>query len=351
MAYFEQRKSGWSVKFRITEDGVEKQKRLSGFATKREAVKAYNEYIQLHEDKKVDAKNDVQFSAIYHEYMRYAKDAMKESSYINIKCNSDKNIYPYFEKMKISDISPLVVTNWVNSLNLKFNSRKINLQHLKMIFTWAERVLDIHNPISKIAPIKDTTGTPKKEMQIWSPDEFNQFISVVDNPIYHAMFRFLYLSGCRRGEAFAIQWSDINGNIVHISKQISFITEDEKGWKITSPKSSTSDRYISLPDSMIQELHSLQNNGEFVFSKDGKTPVHTRTVDINFDRYMKISGVKKIRIHDLRHSCASFLISQGLPITAVSKRLGHSSVAITLQVYSHMLDSDEKKLLDALNKI
>lgn len=158
----------------------------------------------------------------------------------------------------------------------------------------------------------------------------------------------MYETGCRKGEAFALSWDDIDSKnkTVKISKNLTRKTT-EGPWKIVSSKNKTSNRTVSLSNRLCEILkkHKEQcSSYQFVFG--GAAPLAEKTVTRYFDAAIDKAGVKRIRIHDLRHSCASFLISKGVSIVGVSKRLGHKDVKQTLNTYSHLMPNEAQKIVD-----
>ncbi|MDR1939394.1 MAG: site-specific integrase [Clostridiales bacterium] len=187
-------------------------------------------------------------------------------------------------------------------------------------------------------------------MLFWTENEFIKFISCVDNLTYKAFFSFLYLTGARRGEALALAWSDIDfdNGTVHISKQCDFHEAGTAYVIYNTPKNESSVRTIYLPQNLRRLLTELKSTtiGDFVFNGDRPLPPE------NIRRYLKIyceeSGVKKIRLHDFRHSHASLLINKGNDILAVAQRLGHKNIEQTLNTYAHFFPDKQTELLKSL---
>ena len=196
----------------------------------------------------------------------------------------------------------------------------------------------------------------KQEMQFWTPEEFAAFIRKVDKPDYKMLFEFLYITGCRRGEALALSWDDIDldKKTVKINKSVTFKAKDgEKTFKVTTPKNVGSNRTVSIPKFLCDDLNEYRRwqsencaGDAFVFC--GERPLPATSIAREMEYAIRDAGVKRIRVHDLRHSCASLLIHKGVSIVAVSKRLGHTSIEQTLNTYSHMLPDDQKMILEAL---
>lgn len=354
MPSYEQRQPSklWSVRFRIITEEGEKNKRLSGFRTKKEAQKAYEEFITSYEyHAPVKSDGLFLFGELIDEYLNHAKTQIKESSFYDAQSKINRHIRPYFGEKRIDAITAAMILEWQRTLSSYSYQYRTNLRgYLTAIYRYGERYHNIENVMRKVEPIRNLE--PKKEMQFWTLDEFQKFISVVDNPVYHTFFRFLYISGCRKGEALALTFRDIHSqsNTITINKSVTRKVKGES-FKITTPKNFASNRTIEIPVSLIKDMLALKTNCDDDFVFGGTRPLADRTTDRAFVSYCSKAGVKKIRLHDFRHSCASLLISQGVSIVAVSKRLGHTNIEQTLNTYSHMMPSDSDKINTILNNI
>lgn len=362
MASFEQNKSSklWSVRFREKVNGKVKNQRLSGFKTKREAQQAYAEYVEHSnrtrriEQAKTNEIDELLFDDVVDKYMEYEKNRVKESSLYDIRTKF-KLITPWFHNRKITSITPADIMEWQNSLASYSYRYKSRLRtHLNSLFKFAYRYYDVPNISEKADGFRNTE--PKKEMQVWTIEEFEQFFDSCHSLRDKAFFKLLYITGCRKGEALALTWEDINlsKRTIKINKNITTKTF-EGSYRVTTPKNLSSNRTVDIPPSLcslIDEYRkSVSPKSEKDFAFGGLDPIPTTTVDHAFERAISRAGVKKIRIHDLRHSCASLLISKGVSIVAVSKRLGHSNIEQTLNTYSHMMPSDGDKIIEILDKI
>lgn len=186
----------------------------------------------------------------------------------------------------------------------------------------------------------------KKEFQIWTPEEYFRFEEAL-RPTYDdcvPFFRCLFFTGMRKGEARALTIDDLdieNGYII--------INKSMRKYKssLKTPKTPSGVRKVKLDINTLAILKPLKSHEKWLFG-DYK-PISRDRVDRAFKYGIENSGVKKIRIHDLRHSHASFLIHNNANIVAVSKRLGHSSVNMTLNTYAHLFEDSENKLVELLN--
>ena len=357
MPSYEQNKSSklWSVRFRETQDGIEHNKRLSGFKTKKEAQQGYVEYITK-KPNNTDINAELYFNEVIEKYLQYKASRVKEGTIYEIEQKIQRHIYPFFEEKYIKKITPLDILTWQQSLEKYSYNYKCSLRSiLSAVYKYADRYLDIPNIMHKVEPFRNIET--EAEMLYWTKDEFQIFNQACSNKMYQVYFYILYITGCRKGEVLALTWNDIdlNKRTIQITKNVTTKTR-ESGWKITTTKNKSSNRIIDIgakPAKILKEYQEWQkenfDNTTFVFC--GERPIPMTNIDRYFKNTCANAGVKKIRIHDLRHSCASLLISNGISIVAVSKRLGHKNIEQTLNTYSHMMPEDNTKMIEVLDSI
>lgn len=362
MASYEKSVKGtWSVRFRTVENFLPRQRRLGGFKTKREAEQAYlnykNEYDKTINSGLTKDATTLTFYALYEEYCEFQKNRIKQSSFFDMDSKLKLHILPYFQDFKVIQISPKIILQWQNQLEKYSYKYKNNLRtYLFGMLKYAEKYYKIPNQLNFVDRFRNNSEETK-EMSIWSEDEFNKFINCIERLDYKAYFSALYLTGCRKGELLATTWEDWNleDNILNINKNVTRKVYG-KSWTITTPKNITSIRKIAIPNSLSElmknykEWQKLNKAGQdFVFGSNAPF------ADSNIDRFFKEkcneSGVIKIRIHDFRHSHASFLIGHGASIVAVAKRLGHKNIEQTLNTYSHLIQNEEERLITMLNNV
>jgi integrase len=352
MASFEQNKKTkkWSVRFREVTVNSYKQKRLSGFKTKKEAENAFVQYnLNICNLKDTNYTFDILSS----NYFSFLKNRLKESSFYDTDKKFKKHIYPYFKDFKVNDIKQIDILNWQKTIDHYSFEHKTKLRGiLSSILKFGEKYFDLTNNMKKVDNFRNLEKP--KEMQFWTTEEFNKFISKIDDIQYKAFFSFLYLTGCRKGEALALNWNDIDfkNNTVSFNKSITRKVEGF-AWKITTLKNIYSKRTIALPSNLIDLLilFSKSNplSSEFIFC--GDRPFPEQTLTRKFEKFIRLAEIKRIRIHDLRHSHASYLISEGISIVAVAKRLGHSNIEQTLNTYAHLMPREENLLIEKLSSI
>jgi len=297
---------------------------------------------------------------MYHNYLKYCELKMKPQSLRSIKSRFNTYILPYIGKYDIDDFKPIDYLEWQHKMQNKgFKYSYLKALHYSNVslFNFGINFYDIKKNIpSIVGNFKNTDEY--KEIKFWDYEEFNKFISHIDDSLYRVLFNFLYWTGCRLGEALALTWNDFNHDIITINKTIS--KESINGSRIiTAPKTKKSIRKIRIDSKLSSELIELHTNYNKVFDNfnnnfyifGGNVPLAPSTIERRKNNYCKLANVKQIRLHDFRHCHASLLMSNNIPITAIANRLGHSDINTTLNTYSHMLPEDEKRVINTLNSL
>lgn len=367
MPSYEQNKSSklWSVRFREPDEyGIPHQKRLSGFRTKKEAQYGYQDYIEEQNriarekaKEKPNDPNDIPFEVLAEHFLEFKEGRVKESTIYEMRSRTKRMIMPYFKGKKMSDIKPLDILDWQKKTfeGISYNYAAKLMSTLVAIYHYGEKYHDVSNITNKVD--RPRNMTPKKEMQYWTPEEFGTFYTNMDDPTYKTFFLTLYTTGCRRGECEALMWTDIDldNAKIKISKSITNKSRSAP-WEVTTPKNPGSNRTVKIPNflcSILREYKARQHreipSPTFVFG--GTRPLASTSTDRYFKNTIAKAGLKPIRIHDLRHSCASLLISKGVSIVGVSRQLGHVDVEQTLNTYSHLMPDDQSKISSELENI
>lgn len=221
-------------------------------------------------------------------------------------------------------------------------TKNTTITFIRGCLKFAHNVYDLPDYSSVLKTLKKSDEEAMAEFDVWTPEEFDQFVQYVENPLYALYFKFVFWTGCRRGEAIALQKSEVGDHTATI--KYSQITQ-KAGLRPTKKRTS---RTIKLDDILFEEIQPLLNEpGTYLFGGEaGLCPSQVRNY---FQKAIAASGVKPIRLHDLRHSHASWLINNGVNIVAVSKRLGHKDVSVTLKTYTHLLESSDNDMIEKIN--
>jgi integrase len=217
------------------------------------------------------------------------------------------------------------------------------------------------NPVNNAKPPKE----PAVEMVVLDENMARQFLVTAQAHRWYALFVVALSTGCRMNEILGLQWHDVDfeKHILRIERQL--LRPSGNGVQFSAPKTKHGRRSIPLSTQTIEVLREHQQHQVIIqqkvsnsrhdygliFTTKNGTPIHPRNLLKEFQSLLSLGGLPKLHFHSLRHSCASILLHNGIPIHAVSKMLGHSSPSITLNVYAHLLPSMEaegSKMIDEL---
>ncbi|ARD47607.1 tyrosine-type recombinase/integrase [Sporosarcina sp. P33] len=316
-----------------------KQYKRRGFRTKKEAQTAELKYLDEYEN--TEPGDDITFEVLAEEYLQWYEKRRKASSYIKISSIINTHLIPHFGDVDIKSIRPRDVTKYQDTIIGNFKPSHVKKIHTTLAAVLKHAVKQEYLKTNAATIAGNVELEEDKHINYWTLDEFKQFISVVNDPLYHALFMTLYYSGMRKGELLALTWGDID-----FENNSILVNKTEYNRKVTSTKTKASNRTIVMPGHVMRLLSGLKSKNDkmtYVVFGEFHDSLSTSTLDRRYDRYIEESGVKRIRIHDFRHSHASYLINKGIIISVVAARLGHSDPATTLNVYSHLYPTTEKE--------
>ena len=349
-AYKDEKTGKWFAKFYYTNwQGIKKQKWKRGFATKKEALGFERDFLE-----KQSANPDMTFQNLYEIYMEDMAARLKQSTLLTKKAVLQTHILPFFSSKPINEIKASDVRRWQAKLMSSPNNysqtylKKINTE-LNSIINYAKRFYDLNtNPCGKAG----TIGKAKaEEMDYWTYDEYIAFREgVKDKPLSYICFEVLYWTGMREGELLALSLADIDFDNKTISINRTYLRIEGKD-VFTSPKTRKSKRKIPIPDFLCQELSDYIQSRYMLDADERLFPVTKSYLSHEMIRGCKNTGVKKIRIHDIRHSHASLLINQGCDALMLADRLGHEKVSTTLNTYSHLFPHKQQELVHSLESL
>ena len=348
-AYKDEKNSKWFCKFYYKDwQGNRRQKWKRGFPTKREALEYERAFLA-----KQSANPDMTFQNLYELYMEDVTARLKQSTILTKKQIYENHILPFFSKKPINEIKASDVRKWQNQLINSSNGysqtylKTINNQ-LSCIINYAKRFYDLNtNPCGQAGSIGQTKA---EEMNYWTYDEFITFREgIADKPLSYICFQMLYWTGMREGELLALTTSDINFSAkeIHITKTFQRLKGQDI---ITSPKTRKSKRKVLIPDFLCRELQCYIDTYYIPDIMERLFPVTKHFLAHEMKRGCAKTGVKRIRIHDIRHSHASLLINQGCDALLLADRLGHEKVSTTLNIYSHLFPHKQQELVSNLER-
>lgn len=352
MAVYKEEKTGtWRVIYRYTDwKGERRQSQKRGFKTKREAQAWEREQLN-----KATLDLEMTFSSFVEQYTLDMRTRIKENTWQTKEHIIRTKLIPYFGRLKMCNITAQQIITWQNELtNHKDENGKpyspvyLKTVHnqLSTIFNHAVKYYNLReNPCKKAGSM----GKKKnREMLFWTKDEYKKFAEVMmDKPVTFYAFEMLYWCGIREGELLALTPADFDfeKETVTISKSYQCLKGQDV---ITSPKTDKSNRIIKMPKFLCDEMQDYLKTLYEVEQDQRVFQISKGHLHREMARGSKTAGVKRIRIHDLRHSHISLLIDLGFSAIAIADRVGHESIDITYN-YAHLFPSRQVEMADKLD--
>ena len=316
---------------------------------------------------------------LYEEFVRIRSHEVRESTMVRYKRVLNNHILPELGKVQLSKLNKPTLNQWKNHIDEKVitkndgTTKKLNITSKQKIYNVFRTLLNYgvkmdympKNILCELGNFKETL-TVKKEMDFYTAEEFKRYkaaaLEYAQNRSdlsgwdYYVFFCIAFYTGLRKGEIHALKWSDIDGNLLHVTRSID--QKQKGGDRETAPKSKSSIRTLQIPKPLLDILSEHKRRWSEIngFSDDyricgGTRPIRDTSLANANERFAKLAGLNTIRIHDFRHSHASLLANEGINIQEVARRLGHSDVTMTWNTYSHLYPREEERAVNILNKI
>lgn len=363
--YKDEKRNTWYCKINyLNEVGKLISHTKRGFKLKRDAINYESSFRREQYEKQGNPLLDVPivipvpvkemlFEDLFDKYIENKRHEAENYSVIK-HIQVANRFFPSIMKKAMSKIKPsdyLECRNYIESQKAAVGYRNKGIFLLKSVsrFGFDYYELRDHARLLKTIPLKSTDF---KESEVWTPNQFKLFIDHVEHVVYKSYFTFLFYTGVRRSEARAVEKKDIVDGCVSINKSMHQYKNEFKSLKTNSSR-----RRIQLNQHVLEMIAPLlERDGPLLFGD--YEDLSSTSIQRYFSNGIKkcnqhLEGlgekpIPKIRLHDMRHSHATFLINKGANIVAVSKRLGHSDINMTLKVYTHLLKENEQKIIELL---
>ncbi|MCL2250029.1 MAG: site-specific integrase [Oscillospiraceae bacterium] len=349
--YKEKNTNTWRVIYRQT-DWTRKTKQSSkrGFTTKREALAWEREQLL-----KTQADLDMSFSAFVDLYTRDMKPRLRLSTWETKEHMIASKLLPYFGEKCISKINASDIIQWQNEMMSlrKKDGQAYSATYLKSLHNQINAILNhavrfyglASNPATKVGSMGKKEA---QEMNFWTKEQFLKFSNAIKSkPLSYHAFELLYWTGIRSGELLALTPSDFcfDKGTVNINKTYQRLYRQDI---VTEPKTPKSHRTVAMPDFISREIKEYLNSLYGYDSHERIFPFTKSYLHHEMTRGAKQAGVKRIRVHDLRHSHVSLLIEMGFSAVAIADRVGHESIDITYR-YAHLFPATQAEMAVRLN--
>lgn len=347
-AYKDEQRGTWYCCFYYTDWQGKRQKKLKrGFTRQRDAKEFEREFLE-----KMQGTPNMSFGSLVSLYITDMENRLRKTTMANKKHIIMTKLLPYWEKQTLANIKPTNIREWQNTLIKQGYAdtylKSINNQ-LCAILNYGVKYYGLReNPCHKAGSM----GKKKAdEMLFWTREEYLKFSAAIqNNPQIHMAFQILYWCGIREGELLALTRADIDFDQQKLSINKSYQRLGSEDI-ISAPKTPKSNRVVDMPTFLCDELKAYLS---LLYDQGLDSRIFPLTKSILYREMVagcKASGVKKIRIHDLRHSHASLLVELGYSPLLIAERLGHENIETTLNTYSHLYPNKQSELAKALETL
>ena len=295
------------------------------------------------------------------------KHTVKPNTQLNVRRLLDNHILPLFGSYKLDKLTTPLIQNVVNKLADKTNKGEEGaFLYYDSLHALNKRILQYgvvmqaipFNPAREVILPRNTQKAKREKIKHFDNQELKKFLDYLDSlnlnkfRYYYenTLYKFLLATGCRINEALALSWSDIDldNAVVHITKTLNYKLETN------SPKSKSSLRDIDIDQAtvsmlkqykrrQVQEAWQIGRSETVVFSDFIHEYPNNRTLQTRLRTHFKRAKVTNIGFHGFRHTHASLLLNSGIPYKELQHRLGHSTLSMTMDVYSHLSKENAKK--------
>lgn len=351
-----------------TNKQVNLQKR--GFLTKKEAQLFYNRKIVEIERNGFQKQRVDTFKEVYELWLETYKLTVKESSFNRLKLQFKKHVLPAFGEKKIKTIKPIELQQYANQKSEEVQEYRLQLSNISRIFEFAiKQGIITANPIKMITIPKRKANLERKKIKYFTKTELKTLLNDAKENEPFKIYTFLYLmanTGCRKGEILGLQWDCINFEDKTIEVRQTLARGENRRLYLEEPKTAHSLRTIPIEDetiailkawrriqreTMLQVGINTMSAKQLVFSSPLNEFINMDIPNRWMARICKRSNITVLTPHSLRHTFATLLINEGVNPKTVSELLGHSSVALTLDIYTGVYETEKNSTIKLLAEI
>jgi integrase len=289
---------------------------------------------------------------------------LRPLTYAGYRVNVEKHLVPTLGRLRLDQLTPLHVQEMMNERLAAGLSTK-SVAYIHQVLRTALGLAVRWDMVSRnVARLVDRPRIQRKQIQPFTPDEARRFLSAVRGHRLEALFSVALALGLRQGEALGLRWDDIDfsADTLRVSHQLQRI--DSK-LTLVPPKTDKSRRTLVMPSMIVDGLreHEKRQIAEklwagskwqesgLVFANRFGGPTQARRVIEQFHDALAQAGMRRVRFHDLRHSCATLLLVQGISPRVVMEVLGHSEIALTMNAYSHVVPELQREAANRMQAI
>ncbi|HET9690024.1 MAG TPA: tyrosine-type recombinase/integrase [Acidimicrobiales bacterium] len=336
--------------------GKRRQKWVGGFRTKREAEAALTAALgRLQAGQFADPGRTTVGEFLEH-WLDSVAPTLRETTAASYRATCVNWVIPSIGSLRLASLTPGHLTQLYASLTTNggtggrpLSARSVRYAHVVLGRAMKDAVewgMLARNPVRSAHPPR----VDQPVMRVWDVAQARQFIASVAGDRLEAMWVVLITTGLRRGEAAGLRWEDVDFDAGTLAVRRALVSVGYEV-KVTEPKTAKGRRSVALDDLTVRALRAhrarqaeealaagdLWERTGYVFVRDDGRPLHPERIGVMFAQRVKASGLPPIRLHDLRHTSATLALAAGVHPKIVQERLGHASISITLDTYSHVV--------------
>ena len=338
------------------------------YGTKKDAEKVMREMLSQIDNQVFVKNNDTTLKEFMEEWFNIYIIPFKEATTTHYyRVQIERYIYPTIGNKKLQDLKTIDIQKLYNQLRVKStvsdkplapkSIRNIHMNIRAALDKAVEHELIQKNPAKKV----ELPKMPKYKADVYNKEEIKKLFEIVKGTDLELIMHILIFLGLRRGELIALRWRHINfekktvniiDNIVNVKRKII----------LKEPKSESGKREISIPDSLMLLLEKAYNDylsrksinkkmEDYIIFHDNGLPYTPMSMTTKIKRFLNSSELRRIRMHDLRHTSATLMLRAGISPKVAQQRLGHADFGTTMDIYSHVLEDMEQEAADKLDDI
>lgn len=330
--------------------------------TKKEAERILADLVKRHHDGDYRAPEKITLGVyLLERWLPARKTQLGETTFSSYRRNIELHVVPYLGSMALKRLAPedldtlyaqLLTNGSRNHGGGALSPKTVRNVHavLRKALADAQRKGTVARNVAELADPPKLSRRARPNMQVWNANQLRRFLEAIEPHYLYTAFYIKANTGMRRGEVLGLTWKNIDFETARLSVTQAVLAPDYRK-KVSDVKSPHSRRTIDLDPRTLSVLRAWRkrqveqhlqsgirsDETRFVFAQLDGEPLHPDFFSQTFERLLSKMDLPRIRLHDLRHTHATLLIQAGVPIKVVSERLGHASVAFTMQVYQHVL--------------
>jgi integrase len=373
---YQRAKDSWTIVYDLPVDvvtGKRRQKSQTVKGTKRDGERVLREVLLSLERGSYVKPNKITLAELLRQWLRdYASMNTTDRTQESYASIVERHLIPGLGRISLIDLQAQNIQGYYAKKLLDgradgkggLSARSV-VYHHRILSKALDYAVKMGLVVRNVARVVEPPRAARVTMQTLSLEEVGRFLDVARDTDYYVYFATLLYTGLRRGELLALRWRNLDLGSGKLSVVETAYRLGSGEYRIKEPKTPQSRRTVILPPSLVelfrvyrfdQELLRIQlgislEADDFVFIRPDGNPMNPNAVTLAFRRIIKKAGLKEIRIHDLRHTHATLMLKAGIHPKVVSERLGHASIGITLDLYSHVLPGLQEAAAEKFDRI